>query len=147
LSAAVNGMRNRARDRDLELDVMGAESSPIKGDANRIEQLFQNLFENSIAYTDAPGSIEITLSRSNGLAIIEIQDTAPGASQADCDRLFEPLYRQEASRNRRTGGAGLGLAICRNIVEAHRGTISASPSSLGGLCIRIEIPTVNGTPE
>ena len=147
LESAVNMARKRAHDNGLALEIRAAESVPIKGDVNRIDQLFQNLFENTIAYTDAPGRIEVGLSRRNGLAIVEIEDTAPGPSQADCDRLFEPLYRQESSRNRRTGGAGLGLAICRNIVEAHRGTITASPSSLGGLCLRIEMPTSNEVPE
>jgi len=54
--------------------------------------------------------------------------------------LFERLYRVESSRNRTTGGAGLGLAICRNIVEAHGGTIIAQSSALGGVWIRVELP-------
>lgn len=151
LESVVSATRNRARDSGLELVVKSIEEIPIKGDVNRIDQLFQNLFENSISYTDAPGRVEVTASLSNGSggrsAVIEIHDTAPGASQADCEQLFEPLFRPEASRNRRTGGAGLGLAICRNIVEAHRGTITAAPSPLGGLCVRIEIPTMREAPE
>lgn len=147
LESVVGATRNRAADNGLELEIRGTEKISINGDINRIDQLFQNLFDNSIAYTDAPGRIEVTLSMTNGTAIVEIHDTPPGASQAECERLFEPLFRREASRNRRMGGAGLGLSICRNIVEAHRGTIVAAPSPLGGLCIRIEIPTVREATE
>ncbi|MFT7313148.1 MAG: two-component system sensor histidine kinase BaeS [Paraglaciecola sp.] len=70
--------------------------------------------------------------------IFEINDTLPGVPVADCDKLFKPLYRQSTSRNRATSGAGLGLTICKNIVTAHQGKITATPSSLGGLCIRVE---------
>jgi two-component system sensor histidine kinase BaeS len=82
-----------------------------------------------------PATIQETLA-----ACIIIDDTVPGVTQDDCEQLFDPLFRQEASRNRRTGGAGLGLAICRNIVTAHDGSITASPSALGGLSMHIEIP-------
>ena len=61
-------------------------------------------------------------------------------NEEDLPMLFERLYRLESSRNRETGGAGLGLSICRNIVEAHEGTISARRSPIGGLWIKIEFP-------
>lgn len=67
-------------------------------------------------------------------------DSAPGVPHSELKLLFERLYRVESSRNRLTGGAGLGLAICRNIVEAHGGNITAKPSPLGGLWIRTELP-------
>ena len=71
---------------------------------------------------------------------IDFQDSAPGVRGADRERLFERLFRVDSSRNRATGGAGLGLAICRNIVEAHQGKISAQSSPLGGLWIQVELP-------
>ena len=145
LKSAATAAENRARDSGLEISVDIDENVLINGDINRIDQLFQNLFENSIAYTDAPGRIQASVAQGNGSVIVEIADTEPGATAEECEQLFEPLFRREASRNRRTGGAGLGLSICRNIVEAHRGTITASPSPLGGLCIRIEIPAASET--
>lgn len=75
-----------------------------------------------------------------GSVIIELQDSAPGVEAEHLPRLFERLYRVEGSRNRATGGAGLGLAIARNIVEAHGGSIAAESSSLGGLCVRVRLP-------
>ena len=147
IESAVGAAQKRARDNGLELAIRHTEPALINGDERRIDQLFQNLLANSIAYTDAPGRIEVSISRTQESIIVELSDTAPGAD-ADADEyehLFEPLYRREASRNRRTGGTGLGLAICRNIVEAHRGTITAAPSALGGLTVRVVIPAANET--
>ena len=71
---------------------------------------------------------------------IELCDSAPAVATADLERLFERLYRVEGSRSRATGGAGLGLAICRNIAAAHQGTLTAHPSPLGGLCLTLTLP-------
>jgi two-component system sensor histidine kinase BaeS len=63
--------------------------------------------------------------------------------KASLNKLFEHLYRVESSRNRKTGGSGLGLALCKNIVQAHHGEITASESSYGGLRIFCTLPLVN----
>ncbi len=112
----------------------------VSADRERLNQLFANLFENSLRYTDTEGRLSVGLAVHGGRADIEIQDSAPGVSEEEAKRLFERLYRVEASRSRTSGGAGLGLAICKNIVEAHEGTISAHPSLLGGLLIRVAFP-------
>jgi two-component system sensor histidine kinase BaeS len=146
LQKAIDGMRKRAAALGIELALAppGASSAgvavTVEADAQRMDQLLQNLLENSLAYTDALGRVTVTLSQTAATAIITIDDSPPGVKESDCEKLFDPLFRQEASRSRRTGGAGLGLAICRNIVIAHGGSISASPSALGGLSIQIEIP-------
>ena len=144
LQKLIDGMRKRAAALGIELALEYPEASAtsvnISADAQRIDQLLQNLLENSLAYTDAPGRVSVTLSQTVNTAVITIDDTLPGVNEQDCEQLFDPLFRQEASRSRRTGGAGLGLAICRNIVTAHSGSIWASPSTLGGLSIHIEIP-------
>ena len=113
-------------------------------DDSRLYQLFMNLLRNSLFYTDRPGKIEVDVNVTTHNALININDTPPGVAPAQCERLFEPLYRQDASRSRREAGAGLGLSICRNIVQAHNGHISASPSPLGGVHIHIQLP-VNAT--
>jgi two-component system sensor histidine kinase BaeS len=73
--------------------------------------------------------------------LIDLQDSEPGVPAELLTRLFERFYRVDASRNRQSGGAGLGLAICKSIVEAHGGTITARESPLGGLWIRVALPT------
>jgi two-component system sensor histidine kinase BaeS len=112
----------------------------VSADRERLNQLFTNVLENSLKYTDMGGCFVIDLTFTEGNVTIEFQDSTPGVPPEELDRLFERLYRVEGSRNRISGGAGLGLAICKNIVEAHGGTISAHPSSLGGLLIRITLP-------
>jgi two-component system sensor histidine kinase BaeS len=137
---AAQGVELSLADPKVDLPAGTREGVTVAADSQRIDQLLLNLLENSLAYTDAPGRVAIALSRNQGTAVVTIDDTAPGVNDSDCEKLFDPLYRQEGSRSRRTGGAGLGLAVCRNIVTAHGGSITASPSLLGGVCIRIEFP-------
>jgi two-component system sensor histidine kinase BaeS len=112
----------------------------LHADPDRLSQLFRNLLKNSANYTDPGGRLDIGVSRQNGNLVIEFSDSAPGVPASALPHLFERFYRVEGSRSRHHGGAGLGLAICSNIVKAHRGDIRASASALGGLHIRIELP-------
>ena len=141
LAAAVAGFETRAGEQGIAIAYSGVPLR-VKADRRRMEQLWHNLLANALAYTDAPGKIRVSARRELHTAVVLIEDSPPGVDASECEQLFEPLYRLESSRSRRTGGAGLGLAICRKVVEAHRGTISASASCLGGLCIRIELPLV-----
>ncbi|NBC11983.1 MAG: HAMP domain-containing protein [Gammaproteobacteria bacterium] len=127
----------------LALSADGADETrdwTVHGDPQRLTQLFGNLLRNTLAYTDRGGELRVRLSRRAGSAHIDFDDTAPGVPAADLPRLFERLYRVDASRSRATGGAGLGLAIARNIVAAHGGAISAVASPLGGLRVQVALP-------
>lgn len=112
----------------------------LSADPKRLQQLFYNLFENATRYTHPGGRIEVNLSHQPGAVTITLDDSEPGVPAAQTQQIFERLYRVEHSRSRATGGAGLGLAICKNIVEAHQGTISAQQSPLGGLRICVTLP-------
>ncbi len=112
----------------------------IFADTERLQQLLLNLFSNSINYTEAPGKIRVSLSKEENTAVLILEDSSPGVAPELHEKLFERLYRAESSRSRETGGAGLGLSICRNIVEAHDGQISISSSELGGLKITVTLP-------
>ena len=72
--------------------------------------------------------------------LITVEDSAPAPRDGDLPRLFDRFFRGEASRDRGSGGSGLGLSICKAIVEAHGGTIAASPSPLGGLRVTVALP-------
>jgi two-component system, OmpR family, sensor histidine kinase BaeS len=117
-----------------------SEPLSLFADPERLHQLFLNLFNNSINYTEAPGTIRATLSADTQQAIFVIEDSAPGVNPELHEKLFERLYRAESSRSRETGGAGLGLSICRNIVEAHAGNVSIETSKLGGLKVSVYLP-------
>lgn len=112
----------------------------VKGDRNRLYQLFSNIFENSYRYTDEKGKIQFNYQRLNNRIRLSIADSTPGVPENQLDKMFDRLHRVEKSRNRKTGGAGLGLTIVKTIVEAHDGTIMAKPSSLGGVDVMIELP-------
>jgi len=114
----------------------------IFADPGRLHQLFDNLLENALKYTDPGGELLVRLEHRGDRASVELSDSAPGVSPQELEKLFDRLYRVESSRNRALGGAGLGLAICKNIVEAHEGSIRALPSPMGGILISIELPLI-----
>lgn len=120
----------------------------INADTARLHQLITNLLENSVRYTDAGGVVQLSVQVVDNMAIVDCHDSAPSVDAADLPRLFERLYRVEGSRNRATGGAGLGLPLCQSIVEAHHGSIVAQPSAQGGLWLRVQLPlsTPTGSP-
>jgi two-component system sensor histidine kinase BaeS len=124
----------------LTLELPRRGTAKVFGDPERLHQLFANVLDNALKYTDAGGALAIRLDVGDGQARLDFQDSAPGVPESKLERLFDRLYRVETSRNRAAGGAGLGLAICRNIVEAHAGRITAQPSPLGGVWIRITLP-------
>jgi two-component system sensor histidine kinase BaeS len=125
----------------LQLD-LPAEPLLTFGDARRLRQLFANLFENSCRYTNAGGALRLQARREGQQTLIDLHDSAPGVRDEQLPRLFERFFRAEASRSRRSGGAGLGLSICERIVQAHEGRIEARPSPMGGLWLRVELPAL-----
>jgi two-component system sensor histidine kinase BaeS len=141
LATAFERFAPRAKALGLVLEVRLPATLPAAAwDAVRISQLLANLLENSLRYTQAPGLVEIG-ARSLGAAVeICIQDTPPGVPAQDLERLFDPLYRADASRSRAFGGSGLGLAIARAIAQAHGGQLRAEASSLGGLAMVLTLP-------
>lgn len=125
----------------LELETQFPNAAiQLFADPERLHQLLLNLFNNSINYTEAPGKIRASLSTHEQQVVFVIEDSAPGVDPALHEKLFERLYRAESSRSRETGGAGLGLSICRNIVEAHAGQINIDTSELGGLKVSVCLP-------
>lgn len=143
LQGTLAGMHGRFAAAGLGLE----ESLPatpllVRGDERRLQQLFANLLENALRYTDPDGRVAVRLQARDGMAEVVVEDTAPGVDAERRERLFERFYRVELSRNRASGGSGLGLAICRNIVLAHGGSIHAEDSALGGLRIVVALPQV-----
>ena len=112
----------------------------VLADEARLHQLLLNLITNSVKYTDVPGSIFLSLRRGDGEVILTLEDSSPAVSSDDLERLFEPLFRDEASRDRNRGGSGLGLSIARRIAAAHDGSLNVSLSARGGLAITLTLP-------
>ena len=112
----------------------------IRGDAQRLRQLWNNLLDNSCAYTQPPGELRVTLTTQKGEAVVTWEDSTPGVPEGELARLTERLYRVEGSRSRASGGSGLGLSIASALVNAHGATLTPSPSTLGGLRWTLRFP-------
>lgn len=130
----------------LRLELAVAAAPSIRGDAHRLSQLVDNLLANARRYTEAPGVVRVALARESGELALVVEDSAPGVAPEHLPKLFDRLYRVDVSRRRADGGAGLGLAICRAIVEAHGGRIAAARSALGGLRVEVRLPVDGGMP-
>ena len=134
--------RTRFNQHDIAIDMelVGLKEIRIKGDASRLEQVFTNIFENSCKYGSSPGVFTITGKVDDRVVSLTFDDSGPGVPEASLPRLFDRLYRVDPSRSRDSGGSGLGLSICRHIIETHGGRIWAEKGALGGLLIRLELP-------
>ena len=143
----VAAQRGAIHERGLEIETKLDHGALVLADETRLSQVFTNLLQNSLRYTDAPGKIAVTVERKGDRVRVGWEDTAPGVPRDELARLTERLYRVEGSRSRAGGGSGLGLAIASAIVEGHGGTLAADSSALGGLRIDISLPAyirVNG---
>lgn len=112
----------------------------LLGDPDRLQQLFTNLLENSLRYTDPPGGLEVSTELDKDHILLRFQDSPPGVKSEQMEKIFDRLFRVDPSRKRGKAGAGLGLTICKNIVEAHQGSILAQHSPQGGLEFSIKFP-------
>ena len=130
----------RMKERGLVLKVKISQAVWIEGDAQRLRQLLHNLLENTCRYVESGGQVLLALCQQDGKTLLSIDDSGPGLQEQEMTRLFERFFRVEGSRARTSGGSGLGLSICRNIAEAHQGSIQAVSSDLGGLRIEVILP-------
>jgi two-component system sensor histidine kinase BaeS len=146
LELAVDAFGDRFAEKGIRmhLQLPAGGQAFCDADPDRMRQLLYNLLENSLRYTDAPGTLDVMLESDAAAVRLVFEDSAPGVPEHMLPQLFERFFRAEQSRSRATGGAGLGLAISRNIVHAHQGEIHAAASSRGGLRIEVVLPRTEG---
>ncbi|KIM00173.1 Sensory histidine kinase BaeS [Paramagnetospirillum magnetotacticum MS-1] len=139
LDGVIHAFRGRYAEAGLGLEAPddSAGGLVISGDAVRLRQVFSNLLENSLRYTDPGGRLVISHRGQGAGVLFHFDDTAPGVSEDNMAHLFDRFFRVDVSRSRESGGSGLGLALSRTLIEAHGGTIEAMPSPLGGLRIAV----------
>lgn len=146
LAAALDNAGNRFRDAGIRLTRdLPKDTVEVLGDATKLEQLLANLLENTLRYTDSPGTLHVRCFVDSNVVNLQFADSAPGVPSQMLAQLFDRLFRVSASRSRETGGSGLGLSICKAIVEAHGGTIEAKNSDAGGLLIQVQLPVAGTT--
>lgn len=121
-----------------------AELPALELDAERMGQVLRNLLNNALIHTPMNGTIRLIAQSSEDQTVsITIEDTGSGIPAKDLPFIFERFYRADRSRNRATGGAGLGLTIVKQLVEAHGGTISVSSTVGKGSSFQIRLPSNN----
>lgn len=128
-----------ADSKNVEISIEGA-SSIILADKDRIYQVITNLLSNAIKYTPSGGQIRVQVKDEDVNAVVVLEDNGIGISQKDLPYIFERFYRTDQSRNRKTGGAGIGLTIAKSIVEAHNGRITVESSESTGSRFTVVLP-------
>lgn len=130
-----------------EIELLGKVEpgvDPVWMDAQRIGRVLNNLVGNAVQYTPSRGRVEVEVTRENNDILVRVKDTGEGIPPDDIQLIFDRFYRGEKSRNRATGGAGLGLAIARGIVEAHGGEIGLTSNPESGTCFSFTLPREQG---
>jgi two-component system sensor histidine kinase BaeS len=114
------------RRRSISLDVVAPGSVIVRARADELAQVLSNLLQNAIRYTPSGGTARLELERPEGQALVRVTNTGPGIPPADLPRVWERFYRVEKSRDRASGGAGIGLAIVKRLVEDAGGNVGAT---------------------
>jgi len=140
ISDTLESFSESASQKDVDLyGQVGVEVDPVYMDAPRIGRVLTNLMSNALRHTPAGGRVEVRVSRRLEEVLIQVSDTGGGVAEADLPMIFDRFYRGEKSRSAETGGAGLGLAIAKGIVEAHGGQIAIE--NVGdGACFSFTLP-------
>jgi signal transduction histidine kinase len=133
---------HRALMESLELTLVADIATGVKvnGDADRLAQAFSNLLGNAARYTPEGGSVTVRLVRERGQAVVTVSDTGIGISPEERDRVFTRFWRSDAARERARSGFGIGLAVVREIVDYHGGSVSFDSEVGRGTTFAIKLP-------
>ncbi|HEV2205390.1 MAG TPA: ATP-binding protein [Candidatus Acidoferrales bacterium] len=133
--------RLKAQHKQIALEVEVSATLPlVRGDANLLHEVLQNLLDNAVQYTQPGGKIHVTAAARERDVVVTVADTGIGIPLADQERIFERFYRVDAARSREAGGTGLGLSIAKHIVEAHGGRIWVESEISAGSKFSFSVP-------
>lgn len=136
---AVEASEPLATEREVKVSIEG-DAPMVLGSRDRLQQVVGNLVDNAVRHTPAGKRVTVALSEEDGEAVLRVLDEGPGIPAPDLSNLFKRFYRSQYSRDRATGGAGLGLSIVKAIVDSHRGTIEAANRPEGGAVFTVRLP-------
>lgn len=143
LQNSIDSLSPLARQKHISISNHSADDCIISGDTHLLERAMNNLLDNAVRHTPSNGEIVVQCHKDGNKVKFTIRDTGPGFSSEELERVFEPLYRGEVSRNRSTGGSGLGLTISQRIIMRHGGELAAGNHSEGGALLTGWIPVTN----
>jgi PAS domain S-box-containing protein len=148
IEAAIDTVRTAAVAKSISLHPVLPNIGQVSGDAARLQQIVWNLLSNAIKFTPNGGRVDIQLDRVGNQAEITVRDTGRGINPDFLPHIFESFRQEDGSITRQYGGLGLGLAIVRQLVEAHGGTITAdSPGEGLGAAFTVRLPLLDVAPE
>lgn len=127
-------------DAGLALEFDAEDEVMVYGDRDMLRQATANLISNAVRYTPAPGTVSVKVRKGDIMASIAVRDTGIGLSPEECKMVFNRFWRAEESRERQSGGLGIGLAVVKEIVDRHGGWIQVEGKKGEGACFTIHIP-------
>ena len=143
LRRAKRTLQAQADSQQVAIELASVDSLPVRVDPDRIFQLILLLLDNAVKYTPPGGTVYLAAARPTGeksKVLMTVADSGPGVPAGEQEKIFERFYRLDSARSREAGGAGLGLAIAREIVQAHGGTIEVLDAPTGGSVFRVVLP-------
>jgi signal transduction histidine kinase len=130
-----------ASERQIDFCLQAPDSIPWRADSVAIEQVLSNLVANALRHTPAQETVELDLTATSGEIVFTVRDTGEGIPAAHLLLIFERFHRVDKARSRHAGGAGLGLALVKTLVEAHRGSIGVQSELGKGTTFTVRFPT------
>lgn len=140
LQTSIDSLAPLARQKHISISNRAADGCFIRCDMHLLERSINNLLDNAVRHTPPYGEIVVQCGKENDRIKFTIHDTGPGFSSEQLRRVFEPLYRGDISRNRSTGGSGLGLTISQKIIQRHGGELAAGNHPEGGALLTGRLP-------
>jgi signal transduction histidine kinase len=141
VSGCVDALQAEASARNVRLDAVvdGADPS-VRVSPAKVERVLSNLLTNALRHTPSDGAVSVVVKPNTDHVVVAVEDTGAGLGPETAQRMFERFWREDSSRTRSSGGAGLGLAIAQGLVHAHGGTIWAENRSAGGARVAFTLP-------
>lgn len=133
--------RRTARNQDIAIDRSNVGAGVVRGDADQLQRCIQNVLDNAVRYADT--TVTVTLREHDDKVELAVTDDGPGIPTAERTQVFERFYRISDSRDRASGGTGIGLAIVKELVELHAGTVEATPAEPTGTMIVMRFPSAD----
>jgi signal transduction histidine kinase/CheY-like chemotaxis protein len=149
IEATIETVRPTAQAKEIRLDIgLDAQAPPLRGDPNRLQQVFWNLLTNAIKFTPKGGRVSIQLTSAGSLLTVDVADDGEGMDPAFLPHVFDRFRQADASSTRRHGGLGLGLSIVKQLVELHGGSIcAASAGPALGSTFRVTLPVMTAVDD
>jgi two-component system, OmpR family, sensor kinase len=147
VAEVVDQYRPQAESAGISLSTVLSDPLSVKGDPALLARVSSNLLSNALRYTPAGGKVNVTLRADDHAALLVVEDSGCGIPVEDQSKVFERFFRADRARSRAQGGNGLGLAICKSLVEVHRGSIGFTSVPDAGTRFEVRLPLAPAGPD